>query len=676
MSVLTNLKKPHEKGKEILQSKQFEDLQHHRGVEESYTSTTKQDKSKTKIIIHLQNASTDKHDSSSLQHNAAGSTRNHSRKKTGGCDAACPSLRNIQNVNIGRNDLLAHQKNISNASYPETLKMAKQGVVKEKAVVRHKSKEHIEMVLNEPRLLLAVVKPFGLRILRCASTPAQVTRNKYSQNVKTRQKHSSLKLQVPTVPRKKCIEHIDNRLENSENQILKEWLQEKNKLLKKERRAKRKEKKANQREKKKQEKERQAKKEESDELVQEWMEKKRKLIRQRQGKTNEDPVLTPASKLPVSGLSHPVPSAHCVSQKHNKLPQKTRLQRCTHASLVVANKIIHESEQLPSATINENHSLTSSTNKLGLRATTETPQVHDINQVIAACDIKTTQPLVLDAIRSKVSYQKQVLQGDTKTDKKQSVLESSKASSKMSSAGEDIQNNIKLRAQKDKEETSSASNIVVTKIRQSTKMSSTGDVAQNERRQAVEGQHRHKLSFEQWVQKKTEEMKENKKKIKEEQADIDNELQHIVPKLARRRVEAILQNKKRVDTGISSERSENFKFLNQITDVPETPKWVERTGLTPAVVQRFMQRLQKDAIGNVYGDSVTSVPQINDDQPDGSNPICTQSPLSSKRDSNRRESEPVKTEKIAEGLSADLPERPEPQGCESQESKVEKGPAT
>ncbi|XP_030070446.1 reticulocyte-binding protein 2 homolog a-like [Microcaecilia unicolor] len=126
----------------------------------------------------------------------------------------------------------------------------------------------------EPKLVMVVLRPFGLRILRYSPVPTVNVSVQHLRNIAIKKRHKKEKTHERT-PWVRIKKPTDSWLESSNNEALKEWLRNKTALLRRERTIQKEQKKLEQRKEKEMEREKQLRNAESERMVRQWMERKR-----------------------------------------------------------------------------------------------------------------------------------------------------------------------------------------------------------------------------------------------------------------------------------------------------------------------------------------------------------------------------------------------------------------
>lgn len=126
---------------------------------------------------------------------------------------------------------------------------------------------------TEGSLYMAVLKPFGFRILRRCPVPAVNVSAHYLKKSRRKQ-GTEPEQESESPPKQRAKKATENHLENTDNEALRAWLREKKILLRRERTAERKQKRLEREKEKQKAKERQQKEEMSEREVRRWMERK------------------------------------------------------------------------------------------------------------------------------------------------------------------------------------------------------------------------------------------------------------------------------------------------------------------------------------------------------------------------------------------------------------------
>ncbi|XP_078509934.1 uncharacterized protein LOC144769632 [Lissotriton helveticus] len=126
---------------------------------------------------------------------------------------------------------------------------------------------------TEGGLYMAVLKPFGFRILRRCPVPAVNVSAHYLKKSRPKQ-GTEPEQESPRPPKQRVKQTTENHLETTDNEALRAWLREKKILLRREKTADRKQKRLEREKEKEKAKERQQKEEMSEREVRRWMERK------------------------------------------------------------------------------------------------------------------------------------------------------------------------------------------------------------------------------------------------------------------------------------------------------------------------------------------------------------------------------------------------------------------
>ncbi|XP_029455818.1 stress response protein nst1-like [Rhinatrema bivittatum] len=154
--------------------------------------------------------------------------------------------------------------------------------------------------LTEPKLVMVVLRPFGLRILRYNPVPAVNASVQHLKKLALKKTPREEKM-PERPPRVRIKKPTDSRLESSNSEALKEWLRKKTTLLRRERAAQKKQKRLERRKEEEAIKEKQLRNEESERMVRQWMDRKRQEQKlssmQSRGSIPDKPRLPPTGRV-------------------------------------------------------------------------------------------------------------------------------------------------------------------------------------------------------------------------------------------------------------------------------------------------------------------------------------------------------------------------------------------
>ncbi|XP_015208513.2 probable serine/threonine-protein kinase pkgA [Lepisosteus oculatus] len=560
---------------------------------------------------------------------------------------------------------------------------------------------------NHQRLFIAVLKPFGIRILRCHSAPTKNVSVEYLKKAKLQMKANNVlteekEAEVGTLPLKAA---TVCRLDTSENRQLKEWLHQKNLLRRKKRAARRNQKRQEREEKKRREQQKQERAKDSEQQVRAWMERKRREASVQQSanhlKTDRGLKNHGSGEVSQQPKSHDKEThLHCgtharqsqclQAMKQLNRPKMDKLAIHTSADpLPQKTSLIGEGQtdsMKDGNTASENLSLeynmlSSKVEQEGIAASQPVGQISStVTGLTEETLSKTATPKPLasqnkrkgkptDTSKVQVMRTEEVSKNETLSLKSSKTIRRTLTDIKVvphekslltTSVGtlQDAKDDKKGESWKTKK---SLAIIPMKPLKphrsENRPLCSKGPDSGNKLPTSL------RLSHSEWLQRKTEE-KKNEEKHKKKVAQLDPDLQDIIPKLARRRIETIREGKNKVDTGIPFNRSSDMEsILNPVT----RPKWVKDAKLNLAVEQQFLRVLAQNAVKT--GCSDISEQNLNANE---SEPVCLKSVKSS--DKCKANSLKIKirgkrgnrTDATGNQVNVNLPERPEPQGSEGE----------
>ncbi|GCB71072.1 hypothetical protein scyTo_0010920 [Scyliorhinus torazame] len=406
--------------------------------------------------------------------------------------------------------------------------------------------QHNEKILEKPRIIIAVLKPFGLRILYPNSAPTANVSTQHIQKWKMKMR-AQTKRQNENIPLKKVSIPTDSHLENSNNNVMKEWIHQKNELLKKEREAKRKQRQLEKAKRKRQEMDHQKRQRESEEKVKIWMEKKLKNSIQKNMKIND-------CKIPHSADGNaqnaktPHPAVNAVRKSVSQSPAHT---------LKTEKQITEEKLKM-----NKERMLILGTEK----SKTEILKPYfalSKDQVMNSCKMEAT--LVQDS---------------------QHGQKSKKSNSKK------LQK-ITLVHEQNKEKSFSEPTPFKATKRDSPSLGNTSHTKELDIGNCRSGAHLiHRLPFHEWLSKKSKESKEIQAKLKEQEPEMDKDFQNVITELAFKRMQNKMDSKRRVNTGKKFEKLANIALMTKFSGVNQNPILLREARVTPAVKNWFVHRLE------------------------------------------------------------------------------------
>ncbi|XP_067906794.1 probable E3 ubiquitin-protein ligase bre1 [Heterodontus francisci] len=475
------------------------------------------------------------------------------------------SVDNFEVSQCGKNEDFEEAENTCSQNPPCPMKVSI--VKKERKHLTNKSEtlQINEKIFAKPRLIIATMKPFGLRIVRSNSAPTVNVSIQHIQKWKMKMRTQS-KQQSEDILRKRISVPIDSHLENSNNNVVKAWIHQKNMLLRKERKAKRKQRRLERAEHKRQEIDHQKRQRESEEKVKTWMEKKNINRIQKNMKVNNCMISLGTGANTQNAKTSP-PVVNGVRKSVNQSSAKT---------LKTEKQITEDNLEM-----NKKRVLILGTEKSKTEIMSSRPS-KDLSkdQVTSSCKMEAT--LVQDS--------------------QHGSQESQKSNSKK------VQK-IKLVHQEIKQKAFSKSTSFRKTKRDTPSSGNTPQIKGLDNGNCRRGTHLiHRLPFNEWLSRKSKESKEIRAKMKEQETELDKDFQNIVPKLASKRIQNKMDSKKRVNTGKEFDRLANISLVSEFTGVTQNPKWLQEAIVTPAVKNWFVHRMEEN-LHDVSGNS-----SIQDDQ--------------------------------------------------------------
>ncbi|XP_059834124.1 uncharacterized protein LOC132398533 [Hypanus sabinus] len=404
--------------------------------------------------------------------------------------------------------------------------------------------------LVKGRFTVAVLKPFGLRVLHSKPTSSTNVSIPHTHKWKMKLKTQS-KLQSEERQRKQIMVPTDSHLENSTNNTIKEWICQKNELLKKEREAKRKRRSLERAAGKRQELDKQKRQKESEEKVKLWMMKKG-IIR------TQDSNKCTVSLDAIVGGQNSKASPPIIDMVRKSLSQSP-------------SKSMKSEVQVPDEKLEVKQK-----NKLFLETgRSKTGILASKDQMVSLCKMMSTldQGSECGNLVSQTSNSKNKLVH-------QDINEKSLSTSMP----------IKV------EKKSSASSSNVSQVKE-----------QNNDCSRREKHFMYQMPFNEKLSRKAKEFKQVQAKIEEQKTELDKDLQP-VPTLATNQIQSITDNKNNIIIAKETNASPNILLTAKLTDAISNPKWLQQAMVTPAVKNWFVHRLEEQAMHGA--DSNSSVQDV------------------------------------------------------------------
>ncbi|XP_007903300.1 DNA ligase 1-like [Callorhinchus milii] len=391
------------------------------------------------------------------------------------------------------------------------------------------------------------LKPLGLQILQANPVVVEGVSVHYSETSRVkRQMHSEQLGQDGQ--RKRTLEPIDSRLENSKNAALKSWMFQKNALIRKESAVKMRQRQQKAEELKRRESDMKRKQKESEEKVKKWMERKRK-----EGKKE---------KIAVKVATVPRILSVDVQIISRNIKRLTPASRADRKSIIQNSSRAWKTDQQVNQKRLERQSWGSFVPDPGNPRTKVSSQL------------------------STGSFWEQVVNaepGDWVTQKP------SREKTKMAGAmGQEIEENTGFEP--------TGQNSIARSLGSTAQVKYLPNASLDKSVQPV-----HRLSFNQWLSRKSQ---KKTLMVNGEEVESDRGFQDFLPKLARKRTESIMDRKKKADAVLEFDRVANLMTAPECTTIPQTSHWVGSARLTPAVQKHFMYRLVEDAVTGAGGDSL------------------------------------------------------------------------
>uniref|UniRef100_UPI00398E360A KICSTOR complex protein ITFG2 isoform X1 n=1 Tax=Pristiophorus japonicus TaxID=55135 RepID=UPI00398E360A len=426
-----------------------------------------------------------------------------------------------------------------------------------------------EKNFEKPRLIIAVLKPFGLRILRSNPAPTENVSIRHIQKWKIKMKmRTQSKQQSGDIQRKRNLVPIDSHLENSNNNVVRGWICQKNVLLKKERKAKRKQRCLERAERKRQEIDQQKRQNESEEKVKMWLKKKSKNRTQKNMTVNDCSISLSADENGQNAKTSS-PVINGIRKSVSQSPVKT---------LKIEKQITEEKLE-----VNKKRALILGTGKYKTGTMSSKPSfVLSKDQVVSSCKMLAT--LVKDSEHGSQVSQKS----------------NSKKVQKIKLVHQDI-----------KEKALSNSTSFKVLERNSPSLGKASQIKKLDNGNCRRGRQLiHRLPFNEWLSRKSKESKAIRAKMQEQETELDKDLQNIVPKLASKRIQNIMDSKKRVNTGKEFDGLADITLVSESTEVIQNPKWLQEARVTSAVKNWFVHRLEENTMHSVNSNSPTQEDQL------------------------------------------------------------------
>ncbi|XP_038635854.1 reticulocyte-binding protein 2 homolog a-like [Scyliorhinus canicula] len=455
---------------------------------------------------------------------------------------------NFDESQCGKNEDFEEAENECPQDPPFPIKVSI--VKKERKHMTSKSEtlQRNEKILEKPRIIIAVLRPFGLRILYPNSAP---TTNVSIQHIKKwkMKMRAQTKQQNENIPRKKVSIPTDSHLENSNNNVVKEWVHQKNELLKKEREAKRKLRRLEKAKRKRQEMDHQKRQRESEEKVKRWMEKKLKNSIQKNMKIN-DCMIPHSADGNAQNAKPPHPVVNAIRKSASQSPANTLKTE----KQITENKLEMNKKRMLNLGIEKSKTVIL---KPYFALTKD--------QVMNSCKVEAT--LVQDS---------------------QHDQESQKSNSKK------VQK-INLVHERNKEKSISEPTPFKTTKRDSPSSGNTSHTKELDIGNCRSGAHlTHRLPFHEWLSKKSKESKAIQAKLKEQEPELDKDFQTVITELAFKRMQNKMDSKRRVNTGKEFDKLANIALMTKLSGVNQDSILLQEARVTPAVKNWFVQRLEEN----------------------------------------------------------------------------------
>ncbi|XP_062914051.1 titin homolog [Mobula hypostoma] len=422
---------------------------------------------------------------------------------------------------------------------------------KHRANKRERSQVH-KKNLGKARSTIAVLKPFGLRVLRSRTTSSTNVSIPHTQKWKMKLKTKS-KQQSEDRQRRRGMVPTDSHLENSNNNTIKKWICQKNELLKKEKEAKRKQRRLERAAGKRQELDKQKRQKESEEKIKLWMLKKG-IIRTQD--SNKCTVSFDANAGGQNSKTSP-PIIDMVRKSLSQSPSKS-----IKSEVQVSDEKLEVKQK----------------NKLFLgTAKSRTGILASKDQMVSLCKMMST----LD-------------QGSECGN-----LVSQKSNSKNKLVHRDIN-----------EKSLSTSMPIKLERKSPVSLSNISQVKEQNNDCSRIGKHLvYQLPFNEKLSRKAKEFKQVQAKIEEQKTELDKNLQS-VPALATNQIQSIMDNKNNVIIAKETNTSPNILLTSKFTDAISNPEWLQEAMVTPAVKNWFVHRLEEQAMHGADSNSLVQDVQL------------------------------------------------------------------
>ncbi|XP_048463715.1 titin homolog [Rhincodon typus] len=437
-------------------------------------------------------------------------------------------------------------------------------VKKEKKNITNKSKtaQGNVKIFEKPRIIITVMKPFGLRVLRSNPVPNVNVSIRHIQKWKKKIR-TQTKQQSEDIQKKKIMIPVDNHLENSNDYIVKKWIQQKNMLLRKERERKKKQRRLEKANNKRQEIDRQKRQKESEEKVKMWMKNRIKNSSKKNININESVISLSTDKSAQNAKVSP-PVVNAVKKSISQNPIKT---------LKTEKQITEEKLELKKKRV-----LIPGTRKSTTETVSSKPYFVSLeNQLMNLCKVDSTMV----------------------PNSKQDNQEFQKSNSKKAQKVKLLHQPMEVKS------FSKPTSFKVTK-RDSPCFSNKPQTKELNNGNSKSRKHLiHNLPFNELLSRKSKKPKELQAKVKEKEPELDKNLQTVVSKVANKQMQNKIDSKKSVFGKKEFGKLANISLASEFTAVTPKPKWLQEAKVTPAVKNWFVHRLEE----NLNGENSDSSPQ-------------------------------------------------------------------
>ncbi|XP_048405060.1 uncharacterized protein LOC125460903 [Stegostoma tigrinum] len=459
----------------------------------------------------------------------------------------------------GMNENLEENENTSsqNPPCPAKVHIAKKG--KKNITNKSKTAQGNVRIFEKPRIIITLMKPFGLQVLRSNPVPNINVSIRHIRKWK-RKMRSQTKQQSEDIQKKKIVIPVDNHLENSNDYMVKKWIQQKNVLLRKERERRKKQRRIEKANNKRQEIDRQKRQKESEEKVKMWMKNKIKNSSKKNININEGAISLSADKNAHNAkMTPPVVNAVKKSMSQNQIKTLKTEKQVTEEKLDLKKKRV----LIPNMQKSTTETVSSKPYFVSLE-----------NQLMNLCKVDSTRG------------------PNSKQDNQEFQKSNSKKAQKVKLLHQQME--VKLFPK--------PTSFKVTQ-RDSACFSNKPQTKELNNGNPRTGTHLiHNLPFNELLSRKSKKPKVLQAKVKEKEPELDK---NVVSKVANKEMQNKIDNKESVFRKKEFDKLANISLASEFTAVTPKPKWLQEAKVTPAVKNWFVHRLEE----NLNGENSDSSPQ-------------------------------------------------------------------